>query len=85
MMTAMTKAMLAGDIEFARKTHQALMPLHTDLFLESNPIAVKWALYEMGMIDKGIRLPLTPLSEKFRVRIKDLTRSIQHKLLKDEL
>jgi 4-hydroxy-tetrahydrodipicolinate synthase len=40
-----------------------LMPLHQKLFVESNPIPVKWALLEMGLIPAGIRLPLTPLSD----------------------
>ncbi len=40
------------------------MPLHKNLFIESNPIPVKWALHEMGMIDAGIRLPLTWLSSR---------------------
>ncbi|MBY8968184.1 dihydrodipicolinate synthase family protein, partial [Algiphilus sp. NNCM1] len=39
------------------------MPLNKTLFIESNPIPVKWALFEMGMIPDGIRLPLTRLSE----------------------
>jgi 4-hydroxy-tetrahydrodipicolinate synthase len=36
------------------------------LFIESNPIPVKWALYEMGLIPDGIRLPMTPLAEEHR-------------------
>jgi 4-hydroxy-tetrahydrodipicolinate synthase len=42
--------------------NERLMPLHKALFIESNPIPVKWALHEMGMIPEGIRLPLTWLS-----------------------
>ncbi|MNN33458.1 4-hydroxy-tetrahydrodipicolinate synthase [compost metagenome] len=38
------------------------MPLHKDLFIEANPIPVKWALVEMGLMHEGIRLPLTWLS-----------------------
>jgi 4-hydroxy-tetrahydrodipicolinate synthase len=41
------------------------MRLHTDLFLESNPIPVKWALAKMGKIESGIRLPLTELSPEY--------------------
>ncbi|GGO80650.1 4-hydroxy-tetrahydrodipicolinate synthase [Marinobacterium nitratireducens] len=55
---------LAGDAEGARALQQKLMPLHTKLFVEANPIPVKWALFEMGRIGPGIRLPLTLLSEK---------------------
>ncbi|MFC6672392.1 4-hydroxy-tetrahydrodipicolinate synthase [Marinobacterium aestuariivivens] len=54
---------LAGETEAARALQQKLMPLHTKLFVEANPIPVKWALFEMGMIGPGIRLPLTLLSE----------------------
>ncbi|WP_151705468.1 4-hydroxy-tetrahydrodipicolinate synthase [Nitrincola alkalilacustris] len=56
---------LEGDIEAARALQEQLMPLHTNLFIEANPIPVKWAMHEMGMIDSGIRLPLTPLSEQY--------------------
>ncbi|NVK44636.1 MAG: 4-hydroxy-tetrahydrodipicolinate synthase [Oceanospirillaceae bacterium] len=54
---------LAKDFEAARALQQKLMPLHTKLFVEANPIPVKWALFEMGRIGPGIRLPLTLLSE----------------------
>jgi 4-hydroxy-tetrahydrodipicolinate synthase len=40
--------------------------LHKNLFVESNPIPVKWALHEMGRIDNGIRLPLTQLADNAR-------------------
>jgi len=43
--------------------------LHADLFVEGNPIPVKWALQRMGMIDAGIRLPLTPLAAAFQSRV----------------
>jgi 4-hydroxy-tetrahydrodipicolinate synthase len=42
-----------------------LQGLHAKLFLESNPIPVKWALAQMGRIEEGIRLPMTPFSEKY--------------------
>ena len=48
-----------------------LMPLNRKLFLEANPIPVKWALHRMGLISEGIRLPLTPLSEKFHGEVED--------------
>ncbi|WP_409525947.1 4-hydroxy-tetrahydrodipicolinate synthase [Nitrincola sp. MINF-07-Sa-05] len=56
---------LEGDTDAARALQEQLMPLHTNLFIEANPIPVKWAMHEMGMIDSGIRLPLTPLSEQY--------------------
>ena len=48
----------------ARAIDARLRALHNDLFVEANPIPVKWALTEMGMIEAGIRLPLTPLSAR---------------------
>jgi 4-hydroxy-tetrahydrodipicolinate synthase len=67
----MIAAALAGDAEQAMKIDQALLPLHRDLFLEGNPIPVKWALCEMGRIPGGIRLPLTWFSEEFRGRLRE--------------
>jgi len=55
---------VSGDGQGARAINEQLVDLHAALFLESNPIPVKWALYEMGLIPPGIRLPLTPLSGK---------------------
>jgi 4-hydroxy-tetrahydrodipicolinate synthase len=62
----MCAAALAGDRDRAQAINRPLEALHHALFLESNPIPVKWALHEMGMIPDGIRLPLTPLSEEYR-------------------
>ncbi len=64
-MHAMCAAALAGDTERARMLDQELAGLHRDLFLEPNPIPVKWALRRMGLIEAGIRLPLTPMSEAY--------------------
>ena len=55
-------AALKGDAETARRLNDMLMPLHKQLFIESNPIPAKWALYEMGLIEDGLRLPMTSLS-----------------------
>jgi len=57
---------LEGKADDARALQAELMPLHTAMFTEANPIPVKWAMYEMGLCDAGIRLPLTPLSEPLR-------------------
>ena len=54
---------LAGDIAGARAINDKLMGLHKHLFIEANPIPVKWAVQQMGLIKGGIRLPLTPLTE----------------------
>lgn len=64
-MAAMCTAALAPDREQALKLNRPLEDLHSVLFVEANPIPVKWALYEMGLIPEGIRLPLTPLSGQF--------------------
>ena len=55
---------ISGEVETARELNEMLMPVHRNLFVESNPIPVKWALAEMGLIPEGIRLPLTWLSEQ---------------------
>ncbi len=56
------EAALAGNDELAEQLNTKLLALHQDLFVETNPIPVKWALHKMGKIPAGIRLPLTPLS-----------------------
>lgn len=62
LMSELCKAALAGDLSRARQINNQLLPLHFKLFVEPNPIPVKWALAKMGRIPGGIRLPLTPLS-----------------------
>lgn len=62
-MADLCNAALEGKADEARAINEKLMPLHKDLFVEANPIPVKWALVEMGLMHKGIRLPLTWLSE----------------------
>ena len=74
-MAAVCKAAVAGDAETANRLNAPLMGLHKGLFVESNPIPVKWALAEMGMIGKGIRLPLTEFSSQFHDQIREALRS----------
>lgn len=62
-MSSLCAAAMAGDRELATRLNDLLMPLHTKLFVESNPIPVKWALHTMGLIPEGMRLPLTWLSQ----------------------
>jgi 4-hydroxy-tetrahydrodipicolinate synthase len=69
-MAALCRAALAGDAARARALDAELAPLHAALFLESNPIPVKWALAELGRIDRGIRLPLTPLADQYHQRLR---------------
>ncbi|MFU0414913.1 4-hydroxy-tetrahydrodipicolinate synthase [Acinetobacter baumannii] len=57
---------IAKDEQQAKTLNNKIANLHNILFCESNPIPVKWALHEMGLIDTGIRLPLTPLAEQYR-------------------
>ncbi len=62
LMHELCTAALSGDLHTARAINNKLMRLHVDLFVEANPIPVKWAVAQMGHISPGIRLPLTPLS-----------------------
>ena len=62
-MSAVCEAALAGNAALAKALNAPLTALHNDLFVESNPIPVKWALVHMGRMESGIRLPLTPLAE----------------------
>jgi 4-hydroxy-tetrahydrodipicolinate synthase len=64
-MSDLCKAAIAGDVKTARAIHLKLLSLHKNLFIESNPIPVKWALQELGRIEGGIRLPLTPLDARY--------------------
>lgn len=68
---------LGGDRATAEAINARLRPLHTALFFEANPIPVKWALQEMGLIAEGIRLPLTPLSERYREPLREALRQAQ--------
>ncbi|AMR67824.1 MULTISPECIES: 4-hydroxy-tetrahydrodipicolinate synthase [Pseudomonadaceae] len=63
-MAELCAAAMRGDAATARAINERLMPLHKNLFIESNPIPVKWALHEMGLMQDGIRLPLTWLSPR---------------------
>ncbi|PHV08595.1 4-hydroxy-tetrahydrodipicolinate synthase [Janthinobacterium sp. BJB412] len=61
-MHEMCKAAMAGDIARAVEINNKVFPLHQKLFIEPNPVPVKWALAEMGMMPAGLRLPLVPLA-----------------------
>ena len=65
-MHEMASAAVAGNVSAARTINDRLMPLHQKLFCEPNPVAPKWALYRMGRMGPGIRLPLTMLSKANR-------------------
>ena len=66
------KAAEAGDFAKAEEINARLMPLHQDLFIESNPIPDKWAAYRLGLIKTPhLRLPLTVLSESAQVKVEE--------------
>ena len=64
----------SGDRAGAEAVDGPLRALHRDLFVEANPIPVKWALHEMGLIPPGIRLPLTPLSAQYHETVREALR-----------
>jgi 4-hydroxy-tetrahydrodipicolinate synthase len=74
-MADMIAAALAGDAQRAAAIDATLAGLHEALFVEANPIPVKWVLQKMGLIKAGIRLPLTPLSTRFHGRLEEAMRS----------
>ncbi len=65
LMHRMCAAALAGDRTEAERLDANMAALHSDLFLEANPIPIKWAMAELGRIPQGIRLPLTWLSHQY--------------------
>lgn len=69
-MARVCEAALRGDAETARRLNEPLLALHRDLFVEANPIPVKWALHAMGRTAGGIRLPLTPLTAASQPRVR---------------
>ena len=62
---------MAGDLQAARDTNAKLFALHQKLFVEANPIPVKWVLQQMGKISTGIRLPLVNLSSQYHAVLRD--------------
>lgn len=66
---------LAGDRVGAEAINNRLTPLNKALFLEPNPIPVKWALCQRGLIGEGIRLPLTTLDERYHTQVIDALES----------
>lgn len=66
---------LAGKADEARALNQQLQVVHNAMFVESNPIPVKWAVAEMGLMQGGIRLPLTPLDSAYHQQVRDALNS----------
>ncbi len=73
-MHEMCVAAIAGNVVKAREINDRLLGLHRHLFCEANPIPVKWAAQQMGLIKGGIRLPMTPLAPAFRDTVRDAMR-----------
>ena len=69
LMSQMCQAALKGDADQAQSIDMQLLAIHDAMFVESNPIPVKWAVCQLGIIEDAIRLPLTQLSEQYRVKV----------------
>jgi 4-hydroxy-tetrahydrodipicolinate synthase len=69
-MHRMCEAILTGRHQEAEELDETLQALHADLFVEANPIPVKWAVAELGHMGIGIRLPLTWLSDGLHGRVR---------------
>ncbi|MDH3514040.1 MAG: 4-hydroxy-tetrahydrodipicolinate synthase [Gammaproteobacteria bacterium] len=75
LMQQMCRLALDRKEKDGRAINDRLMGLHKNLFIEANPIPVKWALKEMGLIKGGIRLPLTPLSDRHHAAVREAMRT----------
>jgi len=75
LMSEMIAAAMVGDRSRAETMNGQLADLHVQLFVESNPIPVKWAVHEMGLIPAGIRLPLTKLSACLEKTVREAMQS----------
>ena len=73
---AVVDAALRRDYSEARRLDTQLQVLHKAMFLESNPIPVKWAMSRIGMIGPGIRLPLTPLAQQFHSQVETALKAV---------
>jgi 4-hydroxy-tetrahydrodipicolinate synthase len=77
LMHEMCAAAVGGDTRRACELNARLMPLHKALFVEPNPIPVKWAARELDLIEAGIRLPLTPLSTSCHESVRNAMRQAE--------
>lgn len=75
LMHQMCAAATTGDVMLTQKLNKQLALLHSRLFLEANPIPVKWLLSEMGLMGTGIRLPLVTFSEQYHESLREAARS----------
>jgi 4-hydroxy-tetrahydrodipicolinate synthase len=74
-MHALCVAAMAGDARGAMAIQKQLLPLHRHLFVEANPIPVKWAMARMGLCGGALRLPLTPLSPAHHATVEGALRA----------
>jgi 4-hydroxy-tetrahydrodipicolinate synthase len=74
-MAQMCAAAIAGDAELARELNSRVEELHRVLFVESNPIPVKWAVEQLGRCESGIRLPMTYLSARYHDTVRGALRA----------
>ena len=70
LMHEMCVAARTGELAKAREINFRLLSLHRHLFVEANPIPVKWAVQQMGLVEGGLRLPMTPLATEFHDRVR---------------
>jgi 4-hydroxy-tetrahydrodipicolinate synthase len=77
LMSEMCAAALSGDALRALELDAKLAPLHNSLFVEANPIPVKWAVAELGLLANSLRLPMTPLSESHHEVVRSAMRSAE--------
>jgi 4-hydroxy-tetrahydrodipicolinate synthase len=71
LMAELCEAARTGDVATARARNDRLLGLHRALFVEPNPIPVKWALAQMGLIQNELRLPMTPLSSRYHEAVRN--------------
>ncbi len=77
LMSEMCAAALSGDRDSALKLDSKLTPLHSSLFVEANPIPVKWAVSQLGLLPNALRLPMTPLSASHHEVVRAAMRSAE--------
>jgi 4-hydroxy-tetrahydrodipicolinate synthase len=69
-MARLCAAARVGDLDLVRRLDRQIAPLHEAMFIDSNPIPVKWALAHLGKIEAFCRLPMTPLAQEYHATIK---------------
>lgn len=74
-MSELCKVAIAGDRALAESINKPLLELHAKLFVEANPIPVKWLLHKMGYGSNTVRLPLVPLDEQFHAEVVDAAKT----------